>query len=97
MQINRKTDVDRILKEAEETIKKQEQEFKNLQNCCLELFKDENGKYLLKFLKDICCWAEEDLNVNRDIIIYKKGRRDIWLILREFLPKDILAQVEVFE
>ena len=93
----RKTDIDRLLEKQREADERQKRELENLKLCCSELFNNTNGKYLLRFLKRICCWAEEDLNVNHDMIIYKKGRRDIWLILRTLLPKDVLAQIEIYD
>ena len=37
------------------------------------------------------------MNINTDVLAYKKGRRDSWLILRNLLPKDILAQIEIYD
>lgn len=93
----RKTKIDELFEKQKEADERQKRELENLKLCCKELFKDVNGKYLLRFLMRICHWAEEDLNINHDMIIYKKGRRDIWLILRTLLPKEVLAQIEIYD
>lgn len=94
---NRKTDVDKLLEKQKEADERQQRELDNLKLCCSELFNNTNGKYLLRFLKRICHWSDEDMNINHDSIVYKKGRRDVWLILRTLLPKDVLAQIEVYD
>ncbi len=97
MQRNIKTRADDLYEKQHKAEEKQKQEFENLKLCCKEVFSDVNGKYFLKFLNKLCNWAEEDNNINHDLLVYKKGRRDIWLIVRMLLPKDIVAQIEAYE
>lgn len=92
-----KTKVDEILEKQQEADKRQQRELENLKLCCQEIFKDTNGKYFLRFFKRICLWDEEDTNINHDIILYKKGRRDVYQIIRTLLPKDVLAQIEIYD
>lgn len=92
-----KTKVDELFEKQTEAEKRQQRELENLRTCCKEIFKDTNGKYLLKYLKKICFWEDQDMNVNHDTIVYKKGRRDVWLILRSLIPKDVLAQIEIYD
>ena len=90
-----KTDaIDEAKKQAE---KERIEQYKKLTLACKELFKDQNGIFLLKFLKDTCLWDSQNTNIDKDILAYQKGRRDIWLILRTLLPKDVLAKVEIFK
>lgn len=92
-----KTAVDELLEKQQEADERQQRELENLKLCCQEIFKDTNGKYFLRFLKRICLWDEEDVNINHDIILYKKGRRDVYQIIRTLLPKDVLAQIEIYD
>ena len=88
--------VDEILKNKQLQEQKEKEEIENLKIAAKEIFKDKNGFYFLKFLKKICLWDEQDNNINNEILIYKKGRRDIWLVIRNLLKPDLLAQVEIF-
>ncbi len=94
---SRKTDIDKLLEKQQQADERQKRELENLKLCCFQIFNDVNGKYFLRFMKRICCWAEEDMNINHDTIVYKKGRRDVWLILRTLLPKEVLAQIEIYD
>jgi len=89
-----KTDFIETQKQAEKD--KQQQEEDNLKLVCKELFTNKNGYYFLRFLKKISLWDKQDVNVNTEILAYEKGRRDIWLIIRNFLPKETLVQVEIY-
>jgi hypothetical protein len=89
--------VDEILKNQKEAEEKQKKVVEDLKLVSKELFSTINGKFFLKYLKRLCLWDEQDLNINNEILIYKKGRRDIWTIIRNIIPKDILAQIEIFD
>jgi hypothetical protein len=88
---------DEILKNQKEAEEKQKKVVEDLKLVSKELFSTINGKFFLKYLKRLCLWDEQDLNINNEILIYKKGRRDIWTIIRNIIPKDILAQIEIFD
>ena len=97
MNLNSKNIVDKIIKDKEIAENKERKEIENLKLACKELFKDNNGKFFLKFIKKSCGWNEQDNNINPEILIYKKGRRDIWTIIRNIIPKEILSQVEIYD
>ena len=97
MQLFRKSKVDDIFQQQQEKIEREKQEIENLKLACSEVFSSTNGKYVLRFLKKISGWSEQDMNINTDVLAYKKGRRDSWLILRNLLPKDIIAQIEIYD
>lgn len=88
--------VDKINEEIEQSVEKEQKEIENLKLAVKEIFNNVNGFYFLKFLKKISFWDEQDMNINMDVLAYKKGRRDIWLIIRNILPKDILAKIEIY-
>lgn len=98
MQFNlRKTKTDYIKEQAEIEQKQKREEIEKLKFACWKVFNDENGLYILKFLKRICKWEDSDTNINHDQIIYDKGRRQIWTILRTVLPKKVLAEIEIYD
>ena len=97
MQLFRKSKVDDVYKQEQEKLEREKQEIENLKIACSDVFSSNNGKYILRFLKKISGWNEQDMNINADVLAYKKGRRDSWLILRNLLPKDILTQVEIYD
>lgn len=93
---NFRTKTDAIEEAKKQAIEKQNEEMRNLQIACREIFNNQNGLYVLKFLKKICNWECES-NTDANTLLYRGGRRDIWLILRTLLPKDVLAQVEIYD
>lgn len=92
-----KSAVDFLAEKERKKIEHEKQVNENLKVCCKDIFNSVNGKYFLLYLKSLCLWNDQDNNINNEILIYKKGRRDIWAIIRNFLPKDILAQIEIYE
>lgn len=92
-----KSKVDELVEKQAEAEKRKKQEVENMKLVCKEIFDNPNGKFFLQFLKKSCGWNDQDNNINGEVLIYKKGRRDIWTIIRNILPKDILAQVEIYE
>lgn len=95
MQVNSK--IDEIQKKQLEQAEKEQKLIADLKLCSQDIFSSKNGQFFLKYLKKLCLWSEQDLNINNEVLIYKKGRRDIWTIIRNVLPKEILAQVEIYD
>ena len=62
-----------------------------------EMLDCENGRFFLKFLLKTCLWNNQDNEITPNKVVYDKGRRDIWAILRNVIPKDVLADVEIYE
>lgn len=95
MQNNSK--IDELLKKQQEAEARQKKIVEDLKLACKDIFSTPNGKFFLKYLKNMCFWSEQDLNINNEILIYKKGRRDTWAIIRNVIPKDVLAQIEIYD
>ena len=95
MQHNSK--IDELLKKQQEAEEKEKKIIEDLKVVCKDIFSTPNGKFFLKYLKRLSFWSEQDLNINNEILIYKKGRRDIWAIIRNIIPKDVLAQIEIYD
>lgn len=89
--------IDELFEKQKQAEEKQKKIVENLKLSCKDIFSTPNGKFFLKFLKDMCFWSEQDRNINNEILIYKKGRRDIWAIIRNVIPKDVLAQIEIYD
>ncbi|MDY6358437.1 MAG: hypothetical protein SPL73_05700 [Cyanobacteriota bacterium] len=89
--------IDEIYKTRQRALEKQKQLEQNLKKSCSEIFSTVNGKFFLKYLKRICLWSEQDTNINPETVLYKKGRRDIWTIIRNVIPRDVLAQIEIYD
>jgi hypothetical protein len=94
---NTKSKIDELKQSKRKALENQQKELDNLKLSCKEIFKGNNGIYILKFLKNTCLWDSENTNIDKDLLAYRSGRRDIWLILRSLLPKDVLAQVEIYD
>ncbi len=89
--------IDELMKKRKEREEKEKNLINNVMMSAENLFNSENGIYFLKFLMNTCLWNEQTINIEPNDVIYKKGRRDVWVILRNILPKKILADVEVFK
>lgn len=96
MLLNSKTKVDEIYKKQQEKDQKEKQQVEKLKFACSEIFSNPNGKYFLKFLKTYCGWNSQDMNINPEVLIYQKGRRDVWVLIRNILPKNLLAEIEIY-
>ena len=92
----RKSKVDEILEQQRKAEQQNEQKTENLKLACKEIAESKNGQYLLKFLYEISGWAEQDCNINSEVLIYKKARRDYWSIVRNIIPLNVLAQIEIY-
>lgn len=90
-----KTKVDEILAKEAEQKRKEEKEVEQLKIACKKIFSDKESIFFLEYLFKLCLWAEQDLNINNEILIYKKGRRDIWAIIRNVIPKNVLKEIEI--
>lgn len=92
----RKSKVDEIIEQQRKAEQMNEQKTENLKLACKEIAESKNGQYLLKFLYEISGWAEQDCNINSEVLIYKKARRDYWSIVRNIIPLNVLAQIEIY-
>ena len=90
-----KTKVDDVIQKEKEKERKEKEEVEQLKIACKKVFSNINGIYFLNYLFKLCLWAEQDLNINSEILIYKKGRRDIWAIIRNVIPPEILKEIEI--
>lgn len=91
------TKVDQIKKAEKEQQEKQQQIDEKLKICFASAVATKEGIIAFKLIKKLSLWDEPCSNTNVDSEIYKKGRRDMWLMIREYLPPDILAKIEIYE
>ncbi len=96
MLLNSKTKMDEIYKKQEEKIQREKQQVEKLKLACSEIFSNSNGKYFLNFIKNYCGWNSQDMNINPEVLIYQKGKRDVWVLIRNILPKNLLAEIEIY-
>lgn len=95
--MNTHSKVDELIEKQKLKDEKEKKKIENLKLACKDIFSTTNGKFFLKFLKGLCLWSEQDININPEILIYKKGRRDIWALVRNLIPKETLAQIEIYD
>ena len=67
-----------------------------------QVFSSPEGKLVLRHIKDLSNYQRTFTKVNSetseillDNVIYNSARRDLYLTLRDFLTKEILADVEL--
>lgn len=89
--------VDELMKKRQEKQEKEKKFIEDVMLSCENLFNSKNGKFFLKYLMNVCLWNEQTINVDSNDVIYRKGRRDIWVLIRNVLPKQVLADVEIYD
>jgi hypothetical protein len=89
------------VKAREISEKQKAAEGKKLQKAFCECFATESGKIVLKWLMDQCSYqrplivANPQTGESLNTTLYAEGRRTLYLRMRKFLHRDILAQVEL--
>ena len=67
----------------------------NLKKCFAAATKDIDGYKAFKYIKKICLWDEETTNTTMEAELYKKARRDVWLLIRKYIPDEVLVNIEI--
>lgn len=65
--------------------------------CFSKALETEHGKCAFQLLHKLCLWDEISDSDTSDSLIYKKGRRDIWLMIRQYIPKVVLTEIEIYK
>lgn len=94
---HRKTIVDDLKDVEKNILEKNVKVSENLKKCFLAATKDIDGYKAFKYLKKICLWDEVSERTNMESELYKKARRDIWLLIREYIPPNTLAKLEIYD
>lgn len=92
-----KTKVEENKKFEKEQKEKQQKIDEKLKTCFAAALSTKEGMIAFQLIKKLSLWDEPCSSTNVDSEIYKKGRRDMWLMIREYLPPDILAKIEIYE
>ena len=69
----------------------------NLKKCFSSATKEIDGYRAFKYIKKICLWDEKYSHTTAEQELYKKARRDVWLLIREFIPDKTLAKIEILD
>lgn len=96
MNYNSITNPEFIQQEMARQKKEQEIEKEKIKQFFVDACEKEGFKLLLQMLKDLSLWDKVEQNIDVGILQYQRGRRDIWLLLRGYVPKDVLAQIEIY-
>lgn len=67
----------------------------NLKKCFIAATKETEGYKAFKYIKKICLWDEKYFQTTAEQELYKKARRDVWLLIREYIPDNVLANIEI--
>lgn len=91
-----------MAKKRDEVIQKKKEEFTRRQELAIEIAKTDAGIDLYRFIRDICGFEKSSINVNPisgeisdKNTLYSEARRSVYLELRKYLPKKLLAKVEL--
>ena len=96
MNYNSITNAEFMQQEFARQKEQQEIEDKKIKQFFIDTCEKEGFKLLLQMIKDLSLWDKVEENIDVGILQYQRGRRDMWLILRNYVPKDVLAQIEIY-
>ena len=91
-----KDKVDELKQKRKEKQRQQQEYIDNLKISATNLFKGENGVFFLKFIMNFCGWNEQSIDITPNDLLYKKGKRDVWVAIRNILPPEVVANVEIY-
>lgn len=86
---------DKLEEQRQIQAEKQLKEETVLKQCLKKVVETKEGRIFLKYLNQLCLWSEQDLNINLEYLTYKKGRRDIWILIRQLIPQETLVDIEI--
>ena len=92
-----KTCTDVIKEKTKELKNSNEKISNNLKKCFIEATKEIDGYRAFKYIKKICLWDEKYSQTSAEQELYKKARRDVWLLIREFIPDNVLTKLEILD
>lgn len=92
-----KTNIEKL----QELQEKQAQDAKVLdekyKQCFAKALSTEQGKCAFQLLHKLSLWDEMSDNDTSESLIYKRGRRDMWNMVRQYIPKKVLAEIEIYK
>ena len=92
-----KNKLDQIKEVEDKQAQKQKELDEKLKICFASALKTKEGQIAFKLIKKLSLWDEASVNTSAEGELYKRGRRDMWLMIRQYIPKKILAQIEIFD
>lgn len=91
------TSIDNLMIKQRQAEKRKQEKEEALRKCFAKALETPEGKCAFKYIKKISLWDKENRNVDQQVVSYLQGRRDNWLLIRQFLPREVLAQIEIFD
>ena len=95
MYSEKQTVYDKIDQQKENEAEKQKAYEEAVKTCFKAVADSEEGKCVLQLLKNLSLWDSEQNNVEQQALAYERGRRDGWLLIRQFIPAEVLAEIEI--
>ena len=85
----------------QEQLEKQKENEKLLdekyKQCFAKTLETEEGKCVFQLLNKLSLWDEISDKETSESLIYKKGRRDLWVMIRQYMPKSVLTEIEIYK
>ena len=92
-----KTKLEEIENKQKEEKEKNAEIEEKIKKCFQFATEKKGGLIAFKIINLLCLWSETTANTNSENELYKRGRRDIWNLIRRYIPQEKLAKIEIFE
>lgn len=92
-----KTNIDKLQEAAEKQAEHAKLLDEAYKKCFESALSTQNGKCAFQLLHKLSLWDEISDNDTSESLIYKRGRRDMWNIIRQYIPKKVLAEIEIYK
>ena len=89
--------VDELKKKEKEAQQANEKFIVNVKKCFAAAVAEKDGLSAFKIIKRFCLWDEPYSQTTMESELYKKARRDVWLLIRKYIPDKKLAEIEIFD
>ncbi len=92
----------RMKVKQEDTANEKEAAEKKLKEIIGEVSGTDSGLLFLRYLMNTCGYQSPEILVNKDgqpmpeAMLYNSARRDVYVELRKFIPKEALIKLEIY-
>lgn len=90
------------IKKKNEAVEKAQIEFTKRQEMSIDIAKTDSGIEYIRYIRDICGFEKLSISMNpisgeisERNTIYNEARRSVYLELRKYFPKKLLAKIEL--
>lgn len=92
-----KTQYEMYMEQAEKSKENEKLLNEKYKQCFAKTLETEEAKCVFQLLNKLSLWDEISDSDTKESLIYKKGRRDLWVMIRQYIPNSVLAEIEIYK